>query len=105
MGQKGIYIRGFTVFWVVIWWVRREFISEVLRYSEWWFDGSEWNLAYRGFKDFEKCVYLDVYSILYFCVTYSSYQNNDISEFEKILKMNRRNIMEDPFIREHIEGM
>lgn len=34
----------------------------------------------------------------------SSYQNNDINEFEKILKMNRRNIMEDPFIREHIEG-
>uniref|UniRef100_K1Q5I4 COP9 signalosome complex subunit 2 n=1 Tax=Magallana gigas TaxID=29159 RepID=K1Q5I4_MAGGI len=34
----------------------------------------------------------------------SSYQNNDINEFEKILKTNRRNIMEDPFIREHIEG-
>ena len=36
---------------------------------------------------------------------YSAYQNNDIAEFEKILKTNRRNIMEDPFIREHIEGM
>ena len=35
----------------------------------------------------------------------SAYQNNDIAEFEKILKTNRRNIMEDPFIREHIEGM
>jgi len=35
----------------------------------------------------------------------SAYQNNDISEFEKILKTNRRNIMEDPFIREHIEGI
>ncbi|XP_064607751.1 COP9 signalosome complex subunit 2 [Liolophura sinensis] len=35
----------------------------------------------------------------------SSYQNNDINEFEKILKMNRRNIMEDPFIREHIEDL
>lgn len=35
----------------------------------------------------------------------SAYQNNDINEFEKILKVNRRNIMEDPFIREHIEGM
>ena len=34
----------------------------------------------------------------------SAYQNNDINEFEKILKTNRRNIMEDPFIREHIEG-
>lgn len=34
----------------------------------------------------------------------SAYQNNDINEFEKILKNNRRNIMDDPFIREHIEG-
>ncbi|KAL3865903.1 hypothetical protein ACJMK2_043251 [Sinanodonta woodiana] len=35
----------------------------------------------------------------------STYQNNDISEFEKILKTNRSNIMEDPFIREHIEDL
>ena len=35
----------------------------------------------------------------------SSYQNNDISEFEKILRQNHRNIMDDPFIREHIEGI
>lgn len=35
----------------------------------------------------------------------SAYQNNDINEFEKILKTNRQNIMEDPFIREHIEGI
>ena len=34
----------------------------------------------------------------------SAYQNNDINEFEKILKTNRRNIMDDLFIREHIEG-
>ena len=34
----------------------------------------------------------------------SAYQNNDITEFEKILKTNRETIMEDPFIREHIEG-
>lgn len=34
----------------------------------------------------------------------SAYQNNDINEFEKILKENRTNIMYDPFIREHIEG-
>jgi COP9 signalosome complex subunit 2 len=34
----------------------------------------------------------------------SAYQNNDINEFEKILKENRKNIMYDPFIREHIEG-
>lgn len=33
----------------------------------------------------------------------SAYQNNDINEFETILKQNR-SIMEDPFIREHIEG-
>ncbi|XP_071486675.1 COP9 signalosome complex subunit 2-like [Diadema setosum] len=35
----------------------------------------------------------------------SAYQNNDINEFEKILKNNRRNIMDDPFIREHIEDL
>ena len=50
---------------------------------------------------FPFCVVLILISIL---VSFSAYQNNDISEFEKILKTNRRNIMEDPFIREHIEG-
>lgn len=35
----------------------------------------------------------------------SSYQNNDINEFETILKEHRTNIMDDPFIREHIEGL
>ncbi|XP_002732800.2 COP9 signalosome complex subunit 2 [Saccoglossus kowalevskii] len=35
----------------------------------------------------------------------SAYQNNDINEFEKILKTNRQNIMDDPFIREHIEDL
>lgn len=34
----------------------------------------------------------------------TAYQNNDINEFEYILKQNRQNIMDDPFIREHIEG-
>merc|ERR1711971_1059037 len=32
-------------------------------------------------------------------------QNNDINEFEKILKVNRETIMEDAFIREHIEDL
>ncbi len=35
----------------------------------------------------------------------SAYQNNDINEFEKILKQNRQTIMDDPFIREHIEEL
>ncbi|KAI0223793.1 COP9 signalosome complex subunit 2 [Lamellibrachia satsuma] len=35
----------------------------------------------------------------------SAYQNNDINEFEKILKINSVNIMQDPFIREHIEDL
>lgn len=35
----------------------------------------------------------------------SAYQNNDIAEFEQILKTNRKNIMDDPFIREHIEDL
>ena len=32
-------------------------------------------------------------------------QNNDINEFEKILKQNRQTIMDDPFIREHVEDL
>merc|ERR1719489_88279 len=35
----------------------------------------------------------------------TAYQNNDINEFEKILKENRETIMEDAFIREHIEDL
>ena len=35
----------------------------------------------------------------------SAYQNNDINEFEQILKHNRQTIMEDQFIREHIEDL
>ena len=35
----------------------------------------------------------------------SAYQNNDINEFEKILRLNRETIMNDPFIREHIEDL
>ncbi|XP_040583937.1 COP9 signalosome complex subunit 2 isoform X1 [Lepeophtheirus salmonis] len=35
----------------------------------------------------------------------SAYQNNDINEFEQILKTNRPTIMDDLFIREHIEDL
>lgn len=35
----------------------------------------------------------------------SAYQNNDIMEFEKIVSTNRKSIMQDPFIREHIEDL
>ncbi|EDV94056.1 COP9 signalosome complex subunit 2 [Drosophila grimshawi] len=35
----------------------------------------------------------------------NSYQNNDINEFETILRQHRSNIMADPFIREHIEDL
>ncbi|XP_063587014.1 COP9 signalosome complex subunit 2-like, partial [Penaeus indicus] len=35
----------------------------------------------------------------------AAYQNDDINEFETILKQNRTNIMDDPFIREHIEDL
>ena len=34
----------------------------------------------------------------------AAYQNDDISQFEAILRANRENIMQDAFIREHIEG-
>lgn len=46
------------------------------------------------FQVFSLCIKL-------FC---SAYQNNDINEFEVILKSNKASIMDDPFIREHIEG-
>lgn len=35
----------------------------------------------------------------------TAYQNNDITEFENILRRERDSIMEDPFIREHIEDL
>lgn len=35
----------------------------------------------------------------------SAYQNNDINEFEQILKNNHQSIMDDPFIKEHIEDL
>jgi len=35
----------------------------------------------------------------------SAYQNNDISAFESIVAKNRASIMQDPFIREHIEDL
>jgi len=38
-------------------------------------------------------------------IIFSAYQNNDIVNFERILKTNRATIMDDPFVREHIEGM
>ena len=39
-----------------------------------------------------------------YCHFKSAYQNNDINEFELILKQNQ-SIMEDTFIREHIEDL
>lgn len=35
----------------------------------------------------------------------AAYQNDDISQFEAILRANRENIMQDAFIREHIEDL
>lgn len=35
----------------------------------------------------------------------NAYQNNDIVEFERILRREKDSIMEDPFIREHIEDL
>lgn len=35
----------------------------------------------------------------------AAYQNNDINGFERILRENRASIMEDQFIREHIEDL
>ena len=42
---------------------------------------------------------------VFFCLFQFPPQNNDINEFEKILKVNRETIMEDAFIREHIEDL
>ena len=38
------------------------------------------------------------------CFSCSAYQANDIADFERILRENQKTIMEDPFIREHVEG-
>lgn len=35
----------------------------------------------------------------------AAYQENDIDEFQRILERNRESIMQDPFIREHIEEL
>lgn len=35
----------------------------------------------------------------------NSYQNNDITKFEKILKTNHSNIMDDSFLREHCKEL
>merc|ERR1711934_545826 len=35
----------------------------------------------------------------------SAYQTNDIRRFERILKTNRKAIMDDPFIREYIQDL
>lgn len=34
-----------------------------------------------------------------------AYQDHDIKQFEKILKTNRRNLMDDPFVREYISDL
>uniref|UniRef100_A0A8D2PPP9 COP9 signalosome complex subunit 2 n=1 Tax=Zosterops lateralis melanops TaxID=1220523 RepID=A0A8D2PPP9_ZOSLA len=52
-----------------------------------------------------KLAYYAFCSILAMTNLVSAYQNNDITEFEKILKTNHSNIMDDPFIREHIEEL
>ncbi|KHJ82177.1 PCI domain protein [Oesophagostomum dentatum] len=35
----------------------------------------------------------------------AAYQENNIDEFQRILERNRESIMQDPFIREHIEEL
>ena len=35
----------------------------------------------------------------------AAYQKNDIQHFEEILAKNRATVMDDPFIREHIEEL
>jgi COP9 signalosome complex subunit 2 len=35
----------------------------------------------------------------------AAYQQNDIERFEHILTVNRPTVMDDPFIREHIEEL
>ncbi|KJE96816.1 COP9 signalosome complex subunit 2, variant [Capsaspora owczarzaki ATCC 30864] len=35
----------------------------------------------------------------------SAYQRNDIAEFEKILRDNKKNIMDDPFVRAYVEDL
>jgi COP9 signalosome complex subunit 2 len=51
------------------------------------------------------CRYKNDPEILAMTNLIAAYQKNDIMEFEKILKSNRRTIMDDPFIRNYIEDL
>ncbi|KAL5059789.1 hypothetical protein RYX36_031393, partial [Vicia faba] len=49
--------------------------------------------------------YKNVPEILEITNLMAAYQRNEILEFGKILKSNRRTIMDDPFIRNYIENL
>lgn len=57
-----------------------------------------------NFFDFQEVkFYKNDLEILVMINFVSAYQNDDINEFEKIFKINRKNIVDDFFIREYIE--
>lgn len=66
---------------------------------------SFWHLCTKYFVLQEAKPYKNDPEILAMTNLVTAYQNNDINDFEKILKQNRQTIMEDTFIREHIEDL
>lgn len=63
------------------------------------------NSAINPFDSQEAKPYKNDPDILAMTNLVTAYQNNDINEFESILRLNRNNIMSDLFIREHIEDL
>ncbi|KAL5282063.1 COPS2 family protein [Megaselia abdita] len=63
------------------------------------------NSAINPFDSQEAKPYKNDPEILAMTNLVTAYQNNDINEFESILRLNRNNIMSDLFIREHIEDL
>lgn len=59
------------------------------------------NLGINPFDLPEAKLYKNDPKILTMMNSVSSYQNNDIVKFEKILKTNHSNVMDDSFLREH----
>lgn len=63
--------------------------------------GNMKNLGINPFDLPEAKLYKNDPKILTMMNSVSSYQNNDIVKFEKILKTNHSNVMDDSFLREH----
>lgn len=88
--------------------MRLEFFLQPNEHSQFYINNKIFRLMKSGINPFdsqEAKPYKNDPEILAMTNLVVSYQNNDINQFELILKQNRNNIMDDPFIREHIEDL